>query len=217
LALVYDLAGFSTFANRPDAAQWLPRYINHVSQAIEVVVHGGVAYWIDEDEEYDALQEPSHQKFLGDGALNIWTGTNREPLSSAFVASLCDRLRDLRQNFKAVVRAASEKVQITDVPKEIRFGLALGDVHELRRTDARQREYVGICINLASRLQKYCPGIGFVGARIQMSPSVRQRRDFVRAIAKRIDGFETEYVLLDRYEYNTLDSKIRDKYFEALP
>jgi len=90
LALIYDLAGFSTFANRPDAAQWISPFLNHVSQAIQTVIYGGEPYWLgDEDVEYYPLPEPVHQKFLGDGVLHIWTGTHREPLQPIFVDTLC--------------------------------------------------------------------------------------------------------------------------------
>lgn len=216
LALIYDLAGFTAFANRPDAAQSVSNFFNHVSRAVQTVVYGGNAYWLDEADSYDSLRKPAHQKFLGDGALYIWTGTARQPLPNDFITELCVRLRDLRSKFPAVIKAVREKVQIPGVPKEIRFGLALGDVYELSRTDARQREFVGVCINLASRLQKYCPGIGFAAARVQMSPSLRSDNGFVRLIANNIDGFPTEYVLLDRTEYEAADPKARGEYFERI-
>jgi len=116
-----------------------------------------------------------------------------------------------------VVRAAREKIQIAEIPQDIRFGLAVGDVYELGRTDARQREYVGICINLAARLQKYCyPGVGLVTARVQMTPRSRRANNFVRVIANKIDGFPSEYVLLDEAEYNGLDRTFRSTYFERI-
>lgn len=217
LALIYDLAGFSTFANRPDAAQWISPFLNHVSQAIEIVIYGGEPYWLpDEGVEYYRLREQAHQKFLGDGVLYIWTGTQHKPLDSFFIRTLCVRLRDLRANFSRVVRAAREKIQIAEIPQDIRFGLAVGDVYELGRTDARQREYVGICINLAARLQKYYPGVGFVAARVQMTPTSRRAENFVRVIANKIDGFPSEYVLLDEAEYAGLDRNIRGTYFERI-
>ena len=216
MALVYDLAGFTAFANRPDASPWISEFINHVSRAMQTIIYGGNAYWLDEPETYEPLPKPAHQKFLGDGALYVWTGTAREPIPADFARTLCTRTRDLRNNFVDVVRAVREKVQIPGVPKEVRFGLALGDVYELSRTDARQREFVGICINLASRLQKYCKGIGFAAARVQMGPATRSAYDFVRVIAKNIDGFPTEYVLLDRAEYQAMDAKIRSAYFDRV-
>src|SRR6185369_8159860 len=84
LALIYDLAGFTTFANRPDAAQWVSSFFNHVSRAIQTVIYGGNAYWLEEPETYVPLPKPVHQKFLGDGALYVWTGTTREPLKNDF-------------------------------------------------------------------------------------------------------------------------------------
>jgi hypothetical protein len=183
-----------------------------------VVIYGGDPYWIDgpEDFEYDRLPKPKHQKFLGDGALYIWTGTQREPPSNAFILKLCNRLRDLRKNFGVVAAAARERVQITGIPREIRFGLAVGDVHELTRRDARHREYVGVCINLASRLQKYCDDIGFAAARATISPSARETHGYVRVIANNIDGFPSEYVILDRVEYESMDPEARAAVFRPV-
>jgi class 3 adenylate cyclase len=216
LALIYDLAGFTAFANRPDAAQWVSMFLNHVSRAVQTVIYGGNAYWLDDPQSYEPLLKPVHQKFLGDGALYIWTGTARKPLPTDFITELCVRLRNLRANFPAVLRAVREKIQVPGVPKEVRFGLALGDVYELSRTDARQREFVGVCINLASRLQKYCRGIGFAAARVQMSVAQRLDNDFVRTIATNIDGFPTEYVLVDITEYYTVRSSLRSRFFDPI-
>jgi hypothetical protein len=129
MALVYDLAGFTAFANRPDASPWISEFINHVSRAMQTVIYGGNAYWRDEPETYESLPKPAHQKFLGDGALYVWTGTARQPISSDFARELCVRSRNLRDNFVDVVRAVREKVQIPGVPQEVRFGIALGDVY----------------------------------------------------------------------------------------
>src|SRR5690348_8900836 len=90
LALIYDLAEFSRFANHPSAARYVPRFINYVSSAIETVIYGGEPYWVD-GEEYGELQSPVHEKFLGDGALYLWE-SNREAIRPPFVRELCDRL-----------------------------------------------------------------------------------------------------------------------------
>src|ERR1700737_5292163 len=70
IALIYDLEGFSKFVNQPDAQNYVSKFFNHVSKAVEIVIYGGNAYWL--DEKYSQVDEPIHQKFLGDGALYIW-------------------------------------------------------------------------------------------------------------------------------------------------
>jgi hypothetical protein len=43
-------------------------------------------------------------------------------------------------------------------------------VYELQNADAEGKEYLGFCINQASRLQSYCPDLGFVAsARLKIS------------------------------------------------
>ena len=212
VVLVYDLEGFSRFVNHPDVARYIPRFLNYVSNAMQTVVFGGHPYWT-ETGDYEPVAAPVHEKFLGDGALYLWTGTEKH-----FVRDLCNRLRDLRTNFHEIVRQATDIVPITEVPRQVRFGIARGDVYELRRNDdaakLQSREYVGMCINLASRLQNYCPDVRLtISARAGMNESTRDKNDYVRVIAKRIKGFTPEYVILDRAEYEALSRATREKYF----
>lgn len=45
LALMYDLEGFSRFFNQPDVQNYVPAFLNHVSEAMSVVLFSGNAYW----------------------------------------------------------------------------------------------------------------------------------------------------------------------------
>jgi class 3 adenylate cyclase len=214
IALVYDLEGFSRFVNYPDVGRFIPRYLNHVSEAIQDIVHAG--HW--SKNKYHPLPTPVHEKFLGDGALYVWTATERKPFPPNFITILCNRLRELRSNFDDIVQEASDAVPITEVPRHIRFGLARGDVYELQRYDVGARrqgkEYVGMCINLASRLQNYCPAARLiVSARVGMGELIREKHSYVKVIAKRIKGFSPEYVILDRAEYEGMAPSVRTKYF----
>ena len=215
LALIYDLADFSRFANHPSAERYVPRFINYVSSAMETVIYGGSPYWIDGDTEYDTLLEPVHEKFLGDGALYLWEASARQPIRSTFVLQLCDRLRLLRKNFQSVVDLAQHDVPVATVPREVRFGLAMGDVSRLSSKGRRQREYVGTCINLASRLQGHCKGIGFVAAAtIGMNRISGERADYKWVVAKNVKGFPLETVIVDRDEYDNARRRDRASKFQ---
>src|ERR1041385_5879460 len=128
--LIYDLEGFSNFVNQPDAQSYVPRFFNHVSKAIEIVLYGGVPYWLEEDETYDPLPEPVHQKFLGDGALYIWVFRRKITMRSGFALTLLNRLCALSTNFAAVEHSSLERVPVVQRPKKIRFGVAAGRVNE---------------------------------------------------------------------------------------
>ena len=212
VVLIYDLSNFSRFANHQGAQRYVPRFINHVSSAIDTIIYGGSPYWTDRDDAYyEPLLAPTHEKFLGDGGLYIWASADeRELVRSTFVLPLCDRLRELRRQFGSIVRRARHDVPIASRPREIRFGLAMGDVTELRRRDARQHEYVGACINLASRLQNYCPGIGFLAsATIGMNEFSGNQNGYAWVTAKHVKGFPREDVIVDRNEYESANPRKR--------
>jgi hypothetical protein len=218
VALIYDLEGFSKFVNQPDVESYVPRFLNHVSGAMAIVIHGGLPYWLpDEDPEtYPPLRKPAHEKFLGDGALYIWTFTRQEPLTIRFGKELCNRLRTLGQNFKKVENEAYDKMPVAERPRRIRFGLATGLVYEFTRTDLPRapHEFAGVCINLASRLQSYCPGVALTAsAKLGLREADLESNGYVRVVATKIKGFQREAVLLDESEYRALPEQTRKRWF----
>jgi hypothetical protein len=184
---------------------------------MEKIIYGGSPYWIDGDTEYDSLLEPVHEKFLGDGALYLWEASDRQQIPATFVLQLCDRLRQLRKHFQRVVELAEHDVPIATVPREVRFGLSMGAVSRLSSKSHRQREYVGTCINLASRLQGHCKGIGFVAAAtIGMNRISAESADYKWVVAKNVKGFPLETVIVDRDEYDNAVPRIRAARFRDL-
>jgi class 3 adenylate cyclase len=218
LALIYDLEGFSKFFNQPDAQNYVPKVMNEVSQAISTCIFGGTPYWQKNKKAVGSLgRTPVHEKFLGDGAMYLWADTPSQPLDSDFVKYLCNRLWNLKTKFRVVVERFHEVAPVVDVPQRIRFGLAMGTIYELRRKNSTQKEYIGFCINLASRLQKYCPDLGFIAsARIGLSEDVISKNGYVRVVAKQIKGFPSEIVIVDKGEYGKLNDETKTAYFESL-
>ena len=217
LALIYDLEGFSRFFNQPDVQEYVPKFFNEVSRAVSTAIFGGDAYW--NDQEYKPLvgMTPIHEKFTGDGALYLWTTNRDESMSSSFIQYLCNRLWNLKTDFTRVIDKASDQVPVMDVPQRIRFGLARGTIYELRRKHTSQREYIGFCINLASRLQKYCPDLGFIAsARIGLAESVLKDSSYMKVVAKQIKGFPREIVIVDSDEFEALDPETKDRYFDEI-
>jgi class 3 adenylate cyclase len=185
---------------------------------MEIVLYGGLPYWIDEDEEYDPLLERAHEKFLGDGALYVWTASRSAPIGQKFTTELMNRLRTLALRFEAVERSSLDKVPVAIRPKRIRFGLSAGKVHELKRIVVRRapHEFAGICINLASRLQSYCPGVSMIAsARLGLTAMLLKRHGYVRVLARKIKGFAAEPVIVDRSEFQALSPRVSARYFAA--
>ena len=216
VALLYDLEGFSRFFNQPDVQDYVPAFLNHVSSAMGVNLFGGQAYWA-HNATIDPLQvEVAHEKFMGDGALYILLppgGSSDFPTGT--LQHLCNRLWTLKNRFDEVVNRALERVPVVEVPRNIRFGLARGSVYELKPEGAEANEYIGYGINLASRLQKYCPELGFIAsARLMLADREVAKHGFMKVVATQLRGFPDEIVLVDREEFEALSDETRNGLFK---
>jgi class 3 adenylate cyclase len=215
VALLYDLEGFSRFFNQPDVQDYVPTFLNHVSAAVSVNLFGGDAYWA--NATIVPLEiEVAHEKFTGDGALYILlppAGSSDFPPNT--LQHLCNRLWTLKSRFNVVVNRALDMVPVLEVPRKVRFGLSRGSVYELRTQGTTGSEYIGFSINLASRLQKYCPELGFIAsARLMLSEREIARHGFMKVVATQLRGFADEIVVIDSAEYGALPEDIRKQLFK---
>jgi len=218
IAMIYDLEGFSRFFNQPDVQDYVPKFLNLVSEALSIAIYGGKAYWLPASETLSPLPiAPVGEKFLGDGAMYIWLETNDSPLTTSFVATLCNRLWNLKKFFPTLLKEAFDQLPVVDLPTRVRFGIARGTIYELSRKDGLTTEYIGFCLNLASRLQKYCPALDFIASgRIGLSQERLDKHGYLRVVATRIKGFPREIVILDKAEWSALDPAARGELFELI-
>ncbi len=216
IALICDLQGFSAFFNQPWAQAYVPDYLDLVLNAVSIVLLGGRKFWGDE-EVLKPLLRPVHQKFLGDGVLYLWTPpVGKADFDEDFVAELTNRLWYLKNEFPAINRTSAGQIPSSfKLPSKLRFGLARGKIYELTRKDSPEKEYMGFCINLASRLQSYCHDLGFIAsATLGIPQATLERTGFIEVQATKIKGFEREAVIVDKCEYESLDAGIKAKLFE---
>jgi len=216
VVLLYDLEGFSRFFNQPDVQDYVPAFLNYVSAAVGVNLFGGEAYWAHNATIAPLEIEVAHEKFTGDGALYILlppVGSSDFPVGT--LQHLCNRIWTLKNRFAAVVIRALETVPVVEVPRKIRFGLSRGSVYELRTQGTTAGEYIGFSLNLASRLQKYCPELGFIAsARLMLSDREIENHGFIKVVATQLRGFPDEIVVIDRVEYEALSDDIRNRLFK---
>lgn len=216
VAMIFDLGGFSKFFNQPDVHTYIPRYLNHIRRCVETALLGGEMYWMKKKETVPPLDpKPVHRKFLGDGYLYIWTppkGSN--DFTTPFIRYLCNRLWNIQNAFELVNRACSDYVPVYELPMTIRFGIARGTLFELSMEKTSRREYIGICINLASRLQKYCPGLNFLAsARLGIPEKLLSEHGYIRTVATKIKGFPKEILIVDKSEFDALAKETRADLF----
>lgn len=217
LVMVFDLEGFSTFYGQPDVHDYVAKYLNHVFGAVGTTIDGGPSYWSPREEMLSPFLVPAYVKFLGDGALYLWT-FNKGEREAAAGATLhfVNRLWNLRKCFGKVLERCADDVPVADMPRGIRVGFAAGSVHQINYKYTSRVEYVGHCINLASRLQSYCRDLGFIAsARVGFSRDDIEKHGYMKVIATRIKGFPREVVIVDRGEFLALPDSVRTELFEV--
>lgn len=218
VAMMFDLEGFSKFFAQPDVHLYVPKYINHIIEAISVMIHGGKHEWLvdenDKKSEFEPLPNPIHWKFLGDGLLVLWryNDFNKEQLGY-----LMNRCWNLMINFEEFNSFTSEDVPVMDIPQKIRFGISAGTIYKLTYESTKSDEYIGYCINLASRLQSYCRELGYiVSGRLHPSNKDIQNHKYLKVVAKNIKGFPNEIVIVDKESFEELDETIRNTLFQEI-
>lgn len=217
IAMVFDLEGFTAFFNQPWAQNYVPRYLDLVFSAVSIELLGGRRFWGDK-QRVPAFLHPVHQKFLGDGALCIWTPqAGKENFSDAFVVELIRRLQSLERQFPDINAACVGPIPSTfTLPARIRVGIAAGSIYELTRKGTGEKEYMGFCINLASRLQGYCPELALlISSRLKVPEAVMDELNLVRVTATSIRGFSQEELIVDRSDYGRLSRDRKRRLFQV--
>ena len=213
LVLIFDLENSSSFFSHPDVQSYIPKFLNYVFDCMSVLINGGKAYWDENHKQYKPFAEPRAWKFLGDGALYLWPYELLEEIVNP--EFFINRLRTLKLKFHDVVLKCFEEVPVIHLPQKIRFGLTVGSVTELDYSNSQKHEYVGYCINLASRLQGYCRELGLiVSARLVLTPEQLERNSLIKVVTKNLKGFPNEPVYVDKLEYNNLDNEIKENLFD---
>lgn len=146
IAAVFDLAGFTKFCSQVDPYLSMPRFLKEFLNWL----FGSIKSEFEEKKFkqgtllYSSL--PFFAKFIGDGVLFLW---NTEDLD---MIEICNTLITARiiSNKYSNVFVPNIKKHLSHVPKSLRCGMARGLVCSVGNGE----DYVGPCINMASRLQK---------------------------------------------------------------
>ncbi|MBL7841887.1 MAG: hypothetical protein JNJ75_17200 [Cyclobacteriaceae bacterium] len=218
LALIFDISGFTMFYNKPDIHFYVTNYINHIVDCVDSTIWGGTAYYTEPPKEIDPLKlKPSMRKFLGDGMLYVWEDTDERFLSSPNLKiNLINRLWNLQKYFSSINKKLLEEMPIGDLPKSVKFGIAQGTIYKLVEED-NTIDYIGPCINLASRLVKYCPEINFVAsARLDLPKDKLEANRYFRIIAKELRSFENEIIIVDKNDYSKVSENDKKRLFTSL-
>ncbi len=146
MAAVFDLSGFTKFCNQVDPHLAVPEYLSHFldwlfNEIKDVVVEKS---YKEGKKLYTDL--PFLAKFLGDGVLFLWDTRNMSEVAICnVIVSLNIICRLYREQFYQKIKAV-----VVEPPTALRCGIARGKVFSV----GNRQDYVGPCINIASKLQK---------------------------------------------------------------
>jgi len=204
IAAVFDLAGFTRFCNQVDPHLAVPAYLSRFLDWLFNEVRTGLTESNHGDRKALWAELPFLAKFLGDGILLLWnTRDMSETLICNIVTTLYEICHEYKYRFYPEIRMAVDKP-----PTTLRCGLARGRVFSV----GNGRDYVGHCINTASRLQKlslltFCfPSRGFNAKEYMLEG---YRRLFVqKSVSIRGIG-ESELIWVLEEEFNNLPEKTK--------
>jgi len=146
LAAVFDLSGFTNFCSRIDPQLSVPEFLSgFLGWLFEEIKKEFVAASYEEGKKLWAAL-PFLAKFLGDGVLFLW---DTENMGGTEICNVVTSLKIICRDYKNKFYQQIKKV-VVEPPNILRCGIARGRVFSVGNGE----DYVGPCINLASRLQK---------------------------------------------------------------
>ncbi len=148
VAAVFDLSGFTNFCNQVDAYLAIPSFLNSFYDwFFNSIIYGLTVE--DGDNTHFWAELPTMVKFLGDGLLVIWNAYKmNDEQTCRLAATLYNICYAYQQDFYPQIKMAVNKP-----PGALRCGMARGKVFSI----GNGSDYIGHCINNASRLSNLFP------------------------------------------------------------
>jgi class 3 adenylate cyclase len=204
IAAAFDLSGFTKFCSQVDPHLSMPRFFKEFLS------------WLFESIKSEFEQErfregvllyselPIFAKFTGDGVLFLWDVENMDMVEICNIVAI---LRVICYQYGSVFVPKIKK-HLSQVPRSLRCGMARGLVCSVGNGE----DYVGPCINVASRLQKLS-NLGFCCSKRGLDldegmNKVTAEKYMVKSVSIRGLG-EDELVIVRKAEFERLSK--RDK------
>jgi hypothetical protein len=147
LAAVFDLEGFSSFCHQSGSHLEVPEYLNDFLWWLFTEI----STLFKEGQKKNRVRVwgslPFFAKFMGDGVLFLWD-TERSGAETG-IGNIILRLDVIRKRYVSEF-LPQMKSKIDNPPQRLRCGIARGQIMSI----GNGQDYVGSCINIASRLQK---------------------------------------------------------------
>lgn len=223
LAVVFDLEGFTHFTRQVDPQLAIPSFVSD----FVTWLFGEIEECLVDQSQNNVLwaELPFFSKFTGDGVLFLWKIDMKKivgidtTLGSAklqehlnrFLCNIVASLFNFRRRYPLFLKNALRKY--VDPPSRLRCGIARGNVVSL----GGGNDFVGPCINIASRLQKFeglsfafsARGIDPEGFNVDFDTVFQQCRMGIRGIG------EHELVYVVKEELSQLPAQQRERFKSA--
>ena len=210
IAAVFDLSGFTNFCNQVDPHLEVPKYLsrfldwlfNEIKQSfVQRKYKEGKILW---------TELPFLAKFLGDGVLFLWDTRRMDGVG------ICNVVAILRVICRRYVEEfyPQIKTEVIEPPKVLKCGVARGKVFSV----GNGQDYVGSCINIASRLQKLSSHLTFCfshrGFDIDVHMHKNVRQDLVKKSVTIRGIGENELVVITQEEFDNLPDEEKELFRE---
>lgn len=203
LAAVFDLQGFTSFFDVRDPQTTVPDFIDRFlcwffdelkSQFTKRKIGEDVLLW---------TYLPVFAKFMGDGVLLIWRIPKDERSGGALaIGNIVARLHQITRSYRDKFLPSIIN-DFRDPPPMLRCGGAFGQVMSV----GNECDFIGPCINVASRLQKFA-GLSFAFSRHGCDPAKcfrGQWKDMFVQKKARLRGIaKEELILVEKEEFSNL-------------
>lgn len=200
ICCIVDLAGFTRFCSQVDPYLIIPELLH------------GFLDWIYREILEESIKDkfpegatlytdlPMMSKFMGDGVLFLW---DVKKWPHVKISNLIAVMNNIRIHYRKDFYPNALK-QMPCPPKTLRCGIARGHVYSV----GDGNDFVGPCINIASRLQKYGKFTFAVSQR--GIPKLDENYILISGAIRGVSDGENIYVL--RREYDKLEEGDKAKY-----
>ena len=204
LAAIFDLEGFTPFCNQIDPHLVIPEFLSLFLDWLFKEISEEFTHKKAEDDLTLWCFLPFFAKFLGDGVLFLW---DTKKLTAAEMGNLVVSLKNICLHYRNKFLPKA-KLEVSKSPSKLRCGIARGQIISV----GDGRDYVGACINVASRLQKLGQ-LSFAfskrGFQLEKCFSKSYQEKFILAKASIRGIGEEELIFIDKSEYDKLEEKER--------
>jgi class 3 adenylate cyclase len=210
LAVILDLEGFTTFTRQVDPKLAIPNFVSDFFDWLFDTLK--VEMRTSQNSKTLWSELPFFCKFLGDGVLLLWkidTDILIEVNKQLKAEELTDLGQELICNIVATLYEICSSYQVfltdrelnyVDPPSKLRCGIARGDAFPL----GGDKDFVGPCINIASRLQKFSELSFAVSARgidyKYLNPGYQEKFSKKKVSIRGIGENEIIYILKDEFK-----------------